>query len=97
MAAASTFNPRESTRPASRFDALREELIKAQRTSQAPPNTQSREPHTTPALWIGSARIQEQAIPSTSKAPRAMTASGKQTWALRIYRLWLLRFTEKKN
>ncbi len=49
MAAASTFNPRESTRPASRFDALREELIKAQRTSQAPPNTQSRESHTTPS------------------------------------------------
>ena len=48
MAAASTLNLRESTRPASRFDALREELIKAQRTSQAPPNTQSRESHTTP-------------------------------------------------
>ncbi|KAL4862643.1 hypothetical protein BDV12DRAFT_39913 [Aspergillus spectabilis] len=47
MVAASTLNPGESTRPASRLDALRRKLIQAKRTSQTPPNTQSRESHTT--------------------------------------------------
>ena len=49
MVAASTLIPGESTRPASRFDALREELIKEERTLQEPPNTQSRGSHTTPS------------------------------------------------
>ncbi|KAL3468692.1 hypothetical protein BJX99DRAFT_269558 [Aspergillus californicus] len=49
MVAASTLNPGESTRPVSRLDALRRELIKAKHTSQTPPNTQSRESHTTPS------------------------------------------------
>lgn len=49
MVAASNLSPGKSTRPALRFEALREELIKAKRTSQAPPNTQSRGSHTTPS------------------------------------------------
>ncbi|KAL2835962.1 hypothetical protein BJX68DRAFT_251118 [Aspergillus pseudodeflectus] len=48
MATIGTLNLGGPTRPVSRLDALRRELIKAKHTSQTPPDTQSRESHTTP-------------------------------------------------
>ncbi|CEL11712.1 hypothetical protein ASPCAL14810 [Aspergillus calidoustus] len=49
MATIGTSNTGEPTSPVSRLDALRQELIKAKHTLQTPPNTQSRETHTTPS------------------------------------------------
>lgn len=46
MTSVSALNPGEPTRPVSRLDALRQELIKAQRNSPTPPSMQGREPNT---------------------------------------------------
>jgi hypothetical protein len=46
MAPVSTLKPAERARPVSRLNALRQELIKAKRTSPTPPRTQGRESDT---------------------------------------------------